>query len=494
MGTILYAWLVPHFPLILYWMYRLLCMGTSSTVSGSSVLPAPLRVVLILVVVLMICYHFYSTMRLHICPLRVPHLPSPIPFGYGGSHPNESGSLRVGVQYGGMFLIRIGVWGFWLQLLHYLLFYVWLPRAVSPFYQMTATGIDPGFGFLGLFAFDLIYTTIFLFLFLANGCLRVLICCHRLGIVKRVLICLCIWIPVVNLFLLHYLSRAAKDEYFIHVQRHQTASVRQASQDCATKYPLIMVHGIGFRDLKYFNYWGRIPRYLTANGAHVYYGHQKAWGTIEENAAAIGLTIDRALSETGAEKVNIIAHSKGGLDSRYAITHLGYGSKVASLTTMSTPHQGSRLLDFLNALPEPVFRKLAHMLDRSFETFGDDQPDCYASAQQLAPAYCKEFNEKTPDIAGVLYQSYASTMKFSFSDSLLFFPHLLLWLMTGEKNDGLVTESSAKWGTFLGTLKSKSLRGISHGDMIDLKREDIKGFDSIETYQQIVQNLKEKGY
>ena len=66
--------------------------------------------------------------------------------------------------------------------------------------------------------------------------------------------------------------------------------------------------------------------------------------------------------------------------------------------------------------------------------------------------------------------------------------------MTGERNDGLVTESSAQWGNYLGTLKSKSLRGISHGDMIDLKREDIKGFDSIEVYQSIVQNLKQRGF
>ena len=39
----------------------------------------------------------------------------------------------------------------------------------------------------------------------------------------------------------------------------------------------------------------------------------------------------------GCEKVNIIAHSKGGLDSRYMITHLGLADKVASLTTVATP-------------------------------------------------------------------------------------------------------------------------------------------------------------
>lgn len=452
MGTFLYAWLVPHFPLILYYIYVLL---TGDQLDSSAVL-------LIALAVLMIGYHFYSTIRLHIWPLH---------------HKNESGSFRVGVQYGGLFLIRIGIWGFWIQLVHYLFFFAYAPRPDK-----------------WLLTFDIIYTVIFLFLFLLNGCLRVIICCHRLGIVKRVLICLNIWIPILNLFLIHYLARAAKDEYAIHVARNQSAAIRQASQECRTKYPLIMVHGIGFRDLKYFNYWGRAPRYLERNGATIYYGHQKAWGTIEENAAAIAQTIDRALTETGAAKVNLIAHSKGGLDCRHVITHLWYADRVASLTTMSTPHRGSELLDFLNRLPKPVFLKLTQILDRSFAAFGDDRPDSYASAQQLSPAYCRDFNERTPDAENVLYQSYASMMRFSFSDSLLFFPHLLLWWMTGERNDGLVTESSAQWGKFLGTLKSKSLRGISHGDMIDLKREDIKGFDSIEVYQSIVQNLKQSGF
>lgn len=452
MGTFLYAWLVPHFPLILYYIYVFLAQNP----------PDSSTVLLIALAVLMIGYHFYSTIRLHIWPLH---------------HKNESGSFRVGVQYGGIFLIRIGIWGFWIQLTHYLFFFAYAPPKDK-----------------WLLTFDIIYTVIFLFLFLLNGCLRIIICCHRLGIVKRVLICLNIWIPVLNLFLIHYLSRAAKDEYAIHVTRNQSAQIRQASLECQTKYPLIMVHGIGFRDLSYFNYWGRAPRYLKQSGATIYYGHQKAWGTIEENAAAIAQTIDRALTETGAAKVNLIAHSKGGLDCRYVITHLGYADKVASLTTMSTPHRGSELVDFLNRLPKPVFLKLTQILDRSFAAFGDDHPDAYASAQQLSPAYCRDFNEHTPDAEDVLYQSYASVMRWSFSDSLLFFPHLLLWFMTGERNDGLVTESSAQWGNYLGTLKSKTLRGISHGDMIDLKREDIKGFDSIEVYQRIVEELKKKGY
>ena len=37
-------------------------------------------------------------------------------------------------------------------------------------------------------------------------------------------------------------------------------------------------------------------------------------------------------------------------------------------------------------------------------------------------------------------------------------------------------------------------RGISHGDMIDLMRENIDGFDVREYYVQLVKELKEAGY
>lgn len=37
-------------------------------------------------------------------------------------------------------------------------------------------------------------------------------------------------------------------------------------------------------------------------------------------------------------------------------------------------------------------------------------------------------------------------------------------------------------------------RGISHGDMIDLNRENIPGFDVREWYVQLVQRLKRKGF
>src|SRR5262245_66403718 len=63
----------------------------------------------------------------------------------------------------------------------------------------------------------------------------------------------------------------------------------------------------------------------------------------EQLAAAV-----RALP---AEKVNLIAHSLGGLEARYAISRLGLADRLLSLTTIGTPHRGAPQADLrLNLL------------------------------------------------------------------------------------------------------------------------------------------------
>ena len=83
------------------------------------------------------------------------------------------------------------------------------------------------------------------------------------------------------------------------------------------KYPVMLVHGFGFRDGKRINYWGRIPKLLEEKGCAVFYGKQDSSGTIEDNALFLKERIEEILRETDAKKVNLIAHSKGGLEARY---------------------------------------------------------------------------------------------------------------------------------------------------------------------------------
>ena len=60
-------------------------------------------------------------------------------------------------------------------------------------------------------------------------------------------------------------------------------------------------------------------------------------------------------------------------------------------------------------------------------------------------------------------------------------------------NDGLVSERSFHWGGEYRLLTAKGRRGISHGDVIDLNRENIPGFDVREFYVSLLSDLKKKG-
>jgi triacylglycerol lipase len=74
------------------------------------------------------------------------------------------------------------------------------------------------------------------------------------------------------------------------------------SYKCQTKYPIVLIHGTGFRDRKYLNYWGRIPKALASNGSSIFYGHQDSWATIENNAIMIKNSIEKIIAETGYEQ------------------------------------------------------------------------------------------------------------------------------------------------------------------------------------------------
>ncbi len=223
------------------------------------------------------------------------------------------------------------------------------------------------------------------------------------------------------------------------------------------------------------------------------YGKKQSCGTIESNAAEIKAQLLKWLEETGAEKVNIIAHSKGGLDARYMISSLGMADRVASLTTISTPHRGSELVNVLSKMKDEKYRKICYKLNKTFKMLVDNDPDAYSASKQLKPDYLEKFNKENPDMPGVYYQSYASEMKNPSSHALLSIPQAVMMFKAGT-NDGLVTIESAKWGEFKGTLKSSENRGISHADQIDLMRKDYDGFDITEEYVKIVSELKEKGF
>ena len=267
---------------------------------------------------------------------------------------------------------------------------------------------------------------------------------------------------------------------------------------CATRYPLVLIHGAGFRDLKWPVYWGRIPKELEKRGAVIRYGLQDCWASTETNAAEIVRRIDAILLETGAEKVNLIAHSKGGLEARMAASSLGAGTKIASITTVATPHRGSKTVDLLFKMPGGLFNLAAFAVNNWIRVVGDKKPDFLAVCRGFTTRAMAEFNAKNPDVPGIYYQSYACVMGHPFSDLNLSTANFVVKRLEGE-NDGLVTVDSASWGENCHVLRARGFRGISHLDAIDLRRAPLsrgKGpgvGDICEVYVQIAEDLKQRG-
>lgn len=265
------------------------------------------------------------------------------------------------------------------------------------------------------------------------------------------------------------------------------------------KYPILMVHGMGFRDRSWLNYWGRIPRKLEQMGCTVYYGYQDSNASIETNGKMLVQRIHEIMEECGAEKLNVIAHSKGGLDIRYAISTLGIGDKIATVTTMNTPHNGSLTVDALLKVPDVLIRIGSKCTDIWMGILGDKQPDTYAAIQSFRTTNAEKFNAENPDAEGIYYQSYAFAMKHAFSDIFMCWTYSVVYLFEGE-NDGLLAPRATKWTNFKGVYRGNSGRGISHCDEVDMRRhrltrktgEDVS--DIVEFYADVVKGLAEMGF
>lgn len=318
----------------------------------------------------------------------------------------------------------------------------------------------------------------------------------QLGIRWRVMgVCLA-FIPVIDIIVLVHMIRLVDDEYKDETARIALDRSRAADRVCATKYPLLMVHGVFFRDVKLLNYWNRIPAALEKNGAKIFYGKQQSAASVADSAAELKARIQEICEQEGCEKVNIIAHSKGGLDSRWAVGVLGASDMVASVTTINTPHRGCQFADYLlSKAPEGFKNAVAAKYNAALKRLGDKDPDFIAAVTDLTASACAKINEQCGDAEGVFYQSVGS---YNVSGALsgrfpMNLSYLFVKLFDG-RNDGLVSVDSMKWGESFTLLEPKGKRGITHADVIDLNRENIKGFDVREFYVGLVSDLKRRGF
>lgn len=272
--------------------------------------------------------------------------------------------------------------------------------------------------------------------------------------------------------------------------------------ECKTKYPVILVHGLGYSDKtldKYSilnsGYWGNIPLALRQKGAEVFFGCQDANGEIKQNAQQLMDTVNIVCKQQSIEKVNLIAHSKGGIEARYMITHLDNGEHVASLTTIATPHRGIATSDKIGRRSKLLQKLFYQQIRTLISAGGGEMIEDFAVYEQLTADYMEVFNELVPDVEGVYYQSYACDMKRMSKDVPLSLFYRIVKSSEGP-NDGIVSVESAKWGEFKGVYMGEFGKGISHsiatgGRPVSAKIH--RAGNIADFYIKIVSELKERG-
>lgn len=316
----------------------------------------------------------------------------------------------------------------------------------------------------------------------------------QLGLKLRIW-CACLGvIPIVNIIAFVMIVHETDREIQYELSKEMLNQQRKEQQICKTRYPILLVHGVFFRDYKYFGYWGRIPAQLRRNGATVYFGNHPSADSIANCARILTNRIKQITRETGCEKVNIIAHSKGGLDCRYAMAFCGATPYVASLTTVSTPHRGSLFADYmLNKVSTKNQKRFCFAYNKTLNKLGEPEADLMTAVRELTTEHCAALDRRMPPPKEVFCQSFGSKMNKALKGRFPMNFTGVLMEYIAQDNDGLVSVDSFSWGDRYTLLTSDCPVGISHCDITDLNRTNLPDFDVREFYVQLVAELKDKG-
>lgn len=164
----------------------------------------------------------------------------------------------------------------------------------------------------------------------------------------------------------------------------------------------------------------------------------------------------------------------GGLDARYAIARLGLASRVASLTTIGTPHLGTPIADFGTQIGETIG------LARVLELIGVDTSAFY----DLTTAKVAELNLTVPNVPGVAYASVVGVARAKLRTHPLLLPGYLYLSSRAGANDGLVPADSQRWGDVLYQIEADHFAQIGWS----------KHFDAAAFYDQLLTELRGRGF
>jgi triacylglycerol lipase len=281
-------------------------------------------------------------------------------------------------------------------------------------------------------------------------------------------------------------------------------------------YPIVLHHGFaGFRDIGPVNYYYNVARDLRAQGETVYEAEVTPFNPPEVRAVELAHFIDTVLAETGSAKVILVAHSQGGLDSRYMISSLGYGDRVALLATIATPHRGTRIADAVlgnvPGLSSDFVDSIAELIGLAYNDARNDA-NVQATLRGLSEGAAADFNRANPDDPRVVYWSWSgrsnrrtgsvqcSGARFPNDPSMLDSTNVLLapfaiYLEQNDPvahvNDGMVEVQSAKWGLWMGCVPADHFDEVGQ---IANDGPDTAGWEHLAFYRDVVRLAHEAGF
>ena len=255
-------------------------------------------------------------------------------------------------------------------------------------------------------------------------------------------------------------------------------------------YPIILAHGISpfdrvinpfflwdNRNDDRFHYFRKIRSTLRSHGFKAFHSRVSWASDLERRASDLKNEIIRITNYfTRWPRVHIIAHSMGGLDSRWMIYRYQMEDHVASLTTIGTPHLGTSFADW-GAKSLGRLIQIAGYVGLNLHGFKD-----------LTKEACKEFNRIARDFEennGVLYQTIAGIQRVERIFALLRPSYRFILKEEGE-NDGLVSLTSAMWKEdyFIREIDADHLNQIGWWD-----RGEGKAGKSRETFEKGIRDI-----
>lgn len=258
-----------------------------------------------------------------------------------------------------------------------------------------------------------------------------------------------------------------------------------------TRYPVVLLHGFGaMANAMQGGILHAEAMTLRAHGIAAYAPHVNPYDTIDVRASAWARRLGLVLEETGSEKLNLIAFSSGGLDARVLATELGWADRIASLVTLSTPHRGTALADYVLDQPDRLRAFTVGVMDvLGRAAYEVAPPNAADGVSELRPASVSARFSPDETIEGVWCASFAGRAGKGTDVPMyppLVVPNRILYGLAGL-NDGIVPTDSMHWGENLGCIDA------DHARQIGLKVPGTRGHNSKDFFLALTERLRTRG-